>query len=157
MFRQLNHLTVVADGRYARPEELNFLRDYLASVETRISAYEKIRAEAEMMVDKIQAMQKAENPRCFHFINGDRSEICRRDLVDTIRLCASAMLFSELDLLRDNFLLWYRTIVKSFNYEASSSSTYGKYLPNMMKQLLTPEEQRVMQPVLALGSSILSE
>lgn len=109
------------------------------------------------MADKIQAMQKAENPRCFHFINGDRAEICRRDLVDTIRLCASAMLFSELDLLRDNFLLWYRTIVKSFNYEASSSSTYGKYLPNMMKQLLTPEEQRVMQPVLALGSSILSE
>ncbi|BCX12938.1 MAG: allophycocyanin subunit beta [Thermosynechococcus sp.] len=157
MFRQLNHLTIAADGRYARPEELNFLRDYLASVETRISAYEKIRAEAEMMADKIQSMQKAENPRCFHFVNGDRSEICRRDLVDTIRLCAVAMLFSELDLLRDNFLLWYRTIVKSFNYEQSASSTYGKYLPNLMKQLLTPQEQQVMEPVLALSSSILAE
>ncbi|HIK22495.1 MAG TPA: allophycocyanin [Thermosynechococcus sp. M3746_W2019_013] len=157
MFRQLNHLTVVADGRYARPEELNFLQDYLASVETRISAYEKIRAEAEMMADKIQSMQKAENPRCFHFVNGDRSEICRRDLVDTIRLCAAAMLFSELDLLRDNFLLWYRTIVKSFNYEQTSSSTYGKYLPNLMKQLLTPQEQQVMEPVLALSSSILAQ
>ncbi|WP_297040809.1 allophycocyanin [Thermosynechococcus sp. OHK43] len=157
MFRQLNHLTVVADGRYARPEELNFLQDYLASVETRISAYEKIRAEAEMMADKIQSMQKAENPRCFHFVNGERSEICRRDLVDTIRLCAAAMLFSELDLLRDNFLLWYRTIVKSFNYEQTSSSTYGKYLPNLMKQLLTPQEQQVMEPVLALSSSILAQ
>ncbi|RMH64906.1 MAG: allophycocyanin [Cyanobacteria bacterium J003] len=157
MFRQLNHLTVVADGRYARPEELNFLQDYLASVETRISAYEKIRAEAEMMADKIQSMQKAENPRCFHFVNGERSEICRRDLVDTIRLCAAAMLFSELDLLRDNFLLWYRTIVKSFNYEQTSSSTYGKYLPSLMKQLLTPQEQQVMEPVLALSSSILAQ
>lgn len=157
MFRQLNHLTVVADGRYARPEELNFLQDYLASVEIRISAYEKIRAEAEMMADKIQSMQKAENPRCFHFVNGERSEICRRDLVDTIRLCAAAMLFSELDLLRDNFLLWYRTIVKSFNYEQTSSSTYGKYLPNLMKQLLTPQEQQVMEPVLALSSSILAQ
>ncbi|WP_448515202.1 allophycocyanin [Parathermosynechococcus lividus] len=157
MFRQLNHLTVSADGRYARAEELNFLRDYLASVDTRISAYEKIRTEGELMADKIQAKQKAENPHCFHYAQRDRSEICRRDLVDAIRLSASAMLFAELDLMRDNFLLWYRTIVKAFNYETMADSTYGKLLPAMMKQLLTPEEQRVMQPVLALSSSILSQ
>lgn len=157
MFRQLNHLTVAADGRYARAEELNFLRDYLASVESRISAYEKIRAEGELMADKIQAQQKAENPYCFHYSQRDRSEICRRDLVDAIRLFASAMLFDELDLMRDNFLLWYRTIVKAFNYETMAQSTYGKLLPAMIKQILTPEEQQVMQPVLALSRSILSQ
>lgn len=157
MLKQLNRLALDADGRYATASELAFLKDYLATIEPRISAYQKIREEGEIMADKIQARQKAQNVNCFTFNNQDQSSICRRDLVNAIRLSSTAVLFGELDLLRDNFLLWYRTIVKAFNYENMARSTYGKILPELMKALLDPEENKVTQPVLQLNASILSD
>ena len=43
MFKQLTRLSIDADGRYATDDELKFLDDYLATVETRVSTYETIR------------------------------------------------------------------------------------------------------------------
>ena len=44
MLNQLSRLSVEADGRYATTEELQFLKDYIQSLDLRLSAYEKISA-----------------------------------------------------------------------------------------------------------------
>ncbi len=157
MLTQLDRLTTDADGRFATASELQFLKDYLETVDERISAYQKIKAAEEGIVTNIQLMQKAEKPNCYTFSGKDQQSICRRDLTNAIRLSTTAMLFADLDLLRDGFLLWYRTIVKAFNYSHMADNTYGKKLPEMMKNLLSPSEFKLIQPMLALNHSILSQ
>ena len=44
MLTQFYRLKAAADGRYATPEELQFLKDYFKSFNLRLSAYQKIRA-----------------------------------------------------------------------------------------------------------------
>ncbi len=156
MLTQLDRLTTEADGRFASASELQFLKDYLGSVDDRISAYNKVKEASEGMVTKIQSLQQAEKANCYTFSGKDQSSICRRDLTNAIRLSTTAMLFADLDLLRDGFLLWYRTIVKAFNYSHMADNTYGKKLPEMMKSLLSEKEYKLVQPILALNHSILA-
>ncbi|MDS3861686.1 allophycocyanin [Thermosynechococcaceae cyanobacterium BACA0444] len=157
MLTQLDRLTTEADGRFATAAELKFLRDYLDTVNGRVETYQKIGAAADSIVSEIQQRQLSAKSSCYTFSGKDQASICRRDLTNAIRLSATAMLFADLDLLRDGFVLWYRTIVKSFNYSHMAENTYGKQLPDMMKKLLSPLEYTYMQPILSLNHSILSQ
>ncbi|RMF23527.1 MAG: allophycocyanin, partial [Cyanobacteria bacterium J083] len=55
MLSQLSQLSIEADGRYATEAELQFLKDYINSSQTRISTYEKIRDHAEVIINQVQA------------------------------------------------------------------------------------------------------
>jgi hypothetical protein len=155
MLKQLAHLSVEADGRYATAKELQFLKDYMDSVDQRMSAYEKIRdAEAEI-IQQIEAEKQAVDPKLFWMGNRDITDICRRDMTNILRLSAAAVLLNDLDRLRDAVLLWYRTIVRSYNYPQYADVTYP-IVREVVQQHLSTEESRVMLPALQLDHSILA-
>lgn len=156
MLRQLEKLSLEADGRYARAEELKFLKNYLAVAEQRISAYEKIRDAEEKILDQVEQQLRAKSPHIFRKGNQDYSAVCRRDRKHVLRLAAAAMLFADLEALREGFLLWYRTIIKAFRDEKVAQVTY-QVLPQAVNQVLAGEEVPLMQPVMALTQSILGE
>lgn len=156
MLNQLNRLAIETDGRYASVSELKFVKDYLASIDLRISAYEKIRDAEDQIVDHIETQLKSHNPKFFQKGKQDYSDICRRDRKSVLRLSTTAMLFADLDSLRDGFLLWYRTIIKAFKDEKAAQVTY-KLLPAVVTKVLTPEENKLIEPTLELSRSILGE
>ena len=59
MLNQLSRLSVEADGRYATSEELQFLKDYIQSLDLRLSAYEKISAAQTEIVDLVETQVRA--------------------------------------------------------------------------------------------------
>lgn len=155
MLKQLTNLTIEADGRYATEEELQFIKDYLSSVEQRISAYEKIRdAEAEI-IEQVKAKMRSVDPHIFLKGNKDVTEICRRDTSMTLRHSAAAMLINDLDRLREGLLLWQKTIVHAFKNEHVSEITY-QVMSEVIKDYLTPEEASLLIPALQLDQSLLS-
>ncbi|AHB89408.1 allophycocyanin alpha subunit [Thermosynechococcus sp. NK55a] len=156
MLRQLEKLSLETDGRYASAQELEFLKNYLATVEQRISAYEKIRDAEEKILDEVERQLRARNPYIFRKGNQDYSAVCRRDRRHVLRLGATAMLFGDLNALREGFLLWYRTIIKAFRDEKAAQVTY-QVLPQVVNQALSSEEAPLMQPVMSLTQSILGE
>ncbi|BAC08406.1 allophycocyanin subunit alpha [Thermosynechococcus vestitus] len=156
MLRQLEKLSLEADGRYASATELEFLRNYLAAAEQRICAYEKIRDAEEKILDQVDQQLRLKNPHIFRKGNQDYAAVCRRDRKHVLRLAATAMLFADLDALRDGFLLWYRTIIKAFKDEKAAQATY-QVLPEVVHQVLSGEEVPFMQPVMALTQSILGK
>jgi hypothetical protein len=156
MLKQLSSLSNEADGRYASEAELKFIQDYLSSFETRVNAYEKLRANEERIVNQVGAKAMAGNPKIYFFGNVDQTAICRRDRSSVLRISAAAMLMDELEHLRNGFLCWYRTIVHAFNYQGSAKITYG-LLNEAVTQTLTPEELTYMRPALELNKSILTE
>ncbi|BCX12939.1 MAG: allophycocyanin subunit alpha [Thermosynechococcus sp.] len=156
MLRQLERLSLETDGRYASAQELEFLKNYLATAEQRISAYEKIRDAEEKILDEVERQLRARNPYIFRKGNQDYSAVCRRDRRHVLRLGAAAMLFADLNALREGFLLWYRTIIKAFRDEKAAQLTY-QVLPEVVNQALSSEEAPLMQPVMSLTQSILGE
>lgn len=149
MLTQLSRLSVEADGRYGTAQELQFLKDYFESVATRVSAYEKIRdAEAEI-IPRMEGEKRAADPTLFRLGERDITERCQRDLHRGLRYAATAMLFNDLDYLRENPLLWYKTIASSFGFAREIEITY-QIFPKLVKEYLTNEEAELLMPAFQL-------
>ncbi len=154
MLNQLTRLSVDTEGRYATGEELQFLKDYLASKDSRISAYEKIRDAEDEIMDELETQARSINPTVFLKGEKDVSQVCRRDRRHLLKCSATAMLIDDLDRLRDGLLLWQSTIMRAMQDEPASQ-VIGRVLPGVIKQYLTSEEADLMMPALRLNQTLL--
>jgi hypothetical protein len=153
MLKQLAQLSIETDGRYATAAELQFLKDYLQSMNTRVSAYKKIRDSAPQIVEDVGARMVEQDPFIFRKGSKDISGLYQRDTSNILRSTAAAMLLNNLDRLRDSFLLWHRTIVKAFQVDHLSQAAY-QIMPGVMKRYLTDEEAKQVMPALYLNQTI---
>jgi hypothetical protein len=158
MLTQLSNLSIEADGRYASDRELKFLKDYFETVETRISAYEKIRDAEETIFKQVEIEKKnreqTHNEKLSYIGSEDRSETCLRDMRNILRRCATTALFNDLDRMREAALLWYVTIVRSFNYDRGTKVMYV-IIDQIVKTHLSADEAEVVKPAMQLSTSIL--
>jgi Phycobilisome protein len=152
---QLTRLTLSAEGRFATDGELQFLKDYLDRADERIEAYEKIRNDHLKIVEAWETAKRSRPEDLFHQNGRDISEICHRDAANIIRLVTNAMLFDDLDRLRDGFLVWYQTIVKSYQYKEYAKINY-QILPEVLRSFLAPEEFSMILPIFQLTRAVLS-
>jgi hypothetical protein len=150
----VTRLSIDADGRYATDDELKFLDDYLDTVETRVSTYETIRENEEQIIYRWEAAKRGIKQDVFHMGDRDVSEICRRDMTNIFRCSATAILFNDLDRLREGLLIWYQTIVRAFKYDKYTNITYA-VIQETIKEFLKPEEVELMLPALKLNHTIL--
>ncbi|MBW4577288.1 MAG: phycobilisome protein [Aphanothece sp. CMT-3BRIN-NPC111] len=154
MLTQLTRLSVETDGRYAKLEELQFLKDYLQSMDVRLSAYEKIRAAQEQIILQVEVKMCDMDPSLFRSAAGDFTEIWRKDIGQLLRYAAAALLFNEPDHLREGLLLWHNTIAKSFKFERTCNTTF-RVMPEVIKEYLTPQEAALFCPILELNHILL--
>lgn len=150
MLKQLADLTLEADANYATSAQLEFLKDYLDSVDSRIQAYKKIRNAADDIIEQVKLEKQKLNPDF-----KDWYYICKRDTVDLLRYSAAAMLFDDLERLRNGMLIWYKTIVRAYNYEQDSDETY-RLLQDVIKNYLSPEEVDLVMGALQLNHAVLA-
>ena len=155
MLKQLEQLTISADGRYATTEELMFLRDYLATIDLRLSTYQKIRDAEIEIVDRLQDKMREMKPEIFQTNSGDRSAKCRRDCQIVLRSASAALLIDDLDRLKENILLWQRTIIKAFQLNSLTEVTY-KLMPSIIQEFVTPKEFSLIEPILQLNQTVLT-
>lgn len=155
MLKQLASLSIKADGRYATESELKFLKDYFDSVDIRLNTYEKIRDQEEKIVQQWEIAKRSHPEDLFHMGEYDMTEICRRDETNALRLAATAMLIDELDRFRESTLIWYKTIVKSFKYQAYAKVNY-LLIQDVIRLYLTIEEVELILPAFQLEHTILS-
>lgn len=150
MFSELVELTTNTDARYASNAELQFLKDYLEEVDIRISAYNKLRDNAEEIAEKVAEEKRKLNPKF-----KDWYSICKRDFFDLLRYLAATMLFDDLERLRNGMLIWYKTIVRAYNYDEDVDETY-LVVQEIIKGYLSPEEFEYILPVLQANHIILA-
>ena len=156
MLKQLTRLSIEADGRYATNQELKFLKNYLESVDQRITTYEKIRDNEEKILHRLEAEKRMLKENLFAMGSRDITQICRRDMTAMLRCSAAAMLVDDLDCLREGLLLWYRTIVQAFSYQNYAKINY-KIIQEVLKMYLELGEAELIMPALQLNHSLLSQ
>ncbi|MBW4663049.1 MAG: allophycocyanin [Chroococcus sp. CMT-3BRIN-NPC107] len=155
MLKQLARLSNETEGRYASSAELQFIKDYIDSVDTRISAYNKIQLAATEIVDKVAEIRSQAEPELFAKVSQvEGVAACRRDFTNILRHSAAALLFDDRDRMPENFLLWYKTIVRTFNYDRAAGVTY-KLIQDVAQEYLTPEESALFNPILQLNQVVL--
>lgn len=154
MLTQLTSLSVEADGRYAKSEELQFLKGYFQFLDQRVSAYEKISAAEAEIISRVEAKMRTLDPNLFSNATGDFTETWRRDIVQLLRYAAAALLFNEHDHLREGLLLWHNTIAKAYQFDQTCKTTF-EVMPEVIKQYLTPQEASLFCPILELNHIIL--
>ncbi|PSF38207.1 allophycocyanin [Aphanothece hegewaldii CCALA 016] len=155
MLKQLASLSIKTDGRYATESELKFLKDYLDSVELRISTYEKIRDQEEEILQKWEAVKRSHTEDLYHMGDYDMTKTCRRDQTNSLRFATTAMLLDELDRFREGTLIWYKTIVNSFKYQAYAKVNY-LLIQEVIRLYLSAEEVELINPAFQLEHTILS-
>ncbi|NCJ07671.1 allophycocyanin [Synechococcales cyanobacterium C] len=154
MLQQLARLSVEADGRFATAQELQFIKDYLESVDDRISAYETIREAEETLMQQVEAKVFETDPEAFTYSGKDTSEISRRDRKHYLWCSAAAVLVDDIDRLQNTLLLWQRTLVHAFKFSRTCQAV-NKVMPEVLKQHLSDEEFALMLPVLQLNYAVL--
>lgn len=150
MLKQLADLTLEADACYATASQLQFLKNYLDSVDERLEAYKKIRDAADSIIEQVKLEKQKLNPDFKEWYG-----ICKRDVVDLLRYSAAAMLFDDLERLRNGMLVWYKTIVRAYNYEQDCDETY-RVLQDVIKIYLSPEEVQLVMGALQLNHAVLA-
>ncbi len=149
MLKQFADLNLEADGRYASNYELQFLKDYFQSKELRLSAYRKIRDSEMEIIEQVRLGKQKRNPEFKDFY-----ATCKRDLIDILRYNAAALLFDDLERLRNNALVWFQTIARAYTFEEDNNDTYVVLL-EVITQFLTPEEAKFAIPVFELNTAVL--
>lgn len=154
MLTQLSRLTQETDGRYATAEELQFLKDYIATADQRVQAYRAVRDnEAFLLEELYNQVQTVDRGSLFKGTD-DVSSFFRRDQKNVLRVAAASMLFSDLDFLREGLLLWHRTILKAFRVE-KPSQVACQVLPDVLTKYLAPDHIKLMSPMIGLWRAIL--
>ncbi|AFZ37116.1 phycobilisome protein [Stanieria cyanosphaera PCC 7437] len=155
MLTQLTRLSLEVDGRYATDQELQFLEEYLDSVDLRIRTYEKIRDHEAEIIPEVEAKMRALNQNNQLFVMGDYEiEICRRDRKNAICYSCTAMLMDDLDRLREGTLIWFQTIVRAIGWKRYVQNHYPT-IQEVIKNYLTPEEAELIMVVFQVEHNIL--
>ncbi|MEN9226383.1 MAG: hypothetical protein Q6L60_07560 [Thermostichus sp. HHBFW_bins_43] len=154
MLTRLRELSIAADGRYLRDEEMQFMETYLASFDLRLSAYRKLQdAEAQIIRD-VEMKLRALDPYLLMRGVEDFSNKWKADTVRVLRLSALAMLLDDEQRYKDRFLYWFQTLMRAFRTQRSCEATY-RFLQEVVANYLTREEVRLLKPILETNRTFL--
>ncbi len=155
MLTQLSRLSIESDGRYAKSEELAFVKSYLQSKDLRVSTYQKICANAEEIVSKTEVKMKAMDKKLFINSERDFTDTWKKDIEMLVRYAAAAVLFDDPDHLREGLLLWHHTIATSYKFDKTCNTTFD-VMPEVVKEYLTETEAEIFLPLLKLNQVFLT-
>ncbi|ACK72784.1 Phycobilisome protein [Gloeothece citriformis PCC 7424] len=153
MLTKLTTLAQQADGRYADSNQLQFLHDYFSVASVRLSAYEKIRAAHEEIIQQVRQSVNKTHPNLFLQNSKDLWGVCHRDMSYILRYVSTVVLIDDLEQLK-TFLVWHSKIMKAFRDQYPSQIAYS-LMEKIVTQLLTPEESTLVKPAFQLVGGFL--
>ncbi|MEY4518817.1 MAG: hypothetical protein RLZZ499_1416, partial [Cyanobacteriota bacterium] len=104
MLNQLDQLSLAAEGRYATEQELRLLKDYFPTINSRLSAYQKLRDGEAEIIDQLETRMREKQPNIFQMGDNDVAAMYQRDTKIVLRIAMAAMLIEDLDRLRESIL-----------------------------------------------------
>ena len=155
MLSQCENLVRETECRCATDTELVFLLKYQQSYPQRLELYQKVEQQEDAIVKAVHEKMRKNYPQFLRSGQRDISLKWKADLKRVLRYCATAMLLDDLESLREKFLLWFQTVMWSFNAQRSCDITYG-LVQQVLPQLFSSEEVELLVPPLQLARMVLA-
>ncbi|NEQ47907.1 MAG: phycobilisome protein [Leptolyngbya sp. SIOISBB] len=156
MIQQIEQLCVEADGRYATDAELIFFQNYLSTARLRFLLYQKLQKLEPQIIQQVLKELQTKEPNLL-IINGqDLTAKWQRDTVRLLRYAATAVLSDDIELFRESLLMWFQTIMRSFQAEHSCEATY-RAMQQVLKEMLRADEAALFCPLIEMSQVTLGQ
>ena len=155
VLQQLSRLSSNIEGRYATAKELQFINDFQASLELRMSTYRRIRETETDILNATYDRSHLRAPNLFPKDDQSLNSLCKRDAQIILMSAALSMLTDDLEVIRDNLLLWQKTIIKAFDHQKYVRIFY-QAMEEVIKEKFSSEEIELLRPALTLIFNTLS-
>jgi hypothetical protein len=154
MLSKLQQLGTNADGRYASDAELQFMDTYINSFESRVDAYQRIKAVEKEIVETVLAKMQVSHPTLLLPKGEDMKKKWKQDTFRVLRHSAMTVLLDDPEQLRQQFLYWFQTIMYAFGAQEACNVTYLT-MQDVVKDLLPKDIADLLCPILEMNRNLL--
>ncbi len=154
MLSKLQQLGTNADGRYASDAELQFMDTYINSFDSRIEAYRRIKEVEKKIVDTVLVRLQTSYPNLLFPKGEDMQAKWKQDTLRVLRHSAMTVLLDDPELLRQQFLYWFQTIMQAFGAQEACNITY-LVMQDVVKELLPRDIADLLCPILEINRNLL--
>jgi hypothetical protein len=124
-----------SDGRYLSDTELRPLAQFVASFESRVRVYVRLKDEGEALVIKALHQLTSTSHQQVVQEHGDK---CQRDMLYTVECIAKAILLDNPDGFMEEYVVWMQNITRALHKENSAVDAYRSLQAEMSAAL--PQE-----------------
>ena len=154
MLSKLQQLGTNTDTRYASDDELQFVDTYITSFESRIDAYQRIKAVEKEIVETVLARLQSSHPNLLFPKGEDMKNKWKQDTFRVLRYSAMTVLLDDPELLRQQFLYWFQTIMQAFGAQEACNVTY-LVMQEVSQELLPQDVANLLCPILEMNRNFL--
>ncbi|PZO43851.1 MAG: phycobilisome protein [Pseudanabaena frigida] len=154
MLSKLQQLGTNADGRYASDDELQFMDTYITSFDSRVDAYHRIKAVEKEIVETVLAKLQVSHPNLLLPKGEDMKNKWKQDTFRVLRHSAMTVLLDDPELLRQQFLYWFQTIMQAFGAQEACNVTY-LIMQDVVKDILPKDIADLLCPILEMNRNFL--
>lgn len=154
MLSKLQQLGTESDGRYASDAELQFMDTYINSFDTRVEAYHRIKAVEQEIVEAVFKKLQASYAQLLVIKGEDMQVKWKQDTLRVLRHSAMTVLLDDPELLRQQFLYWFQTIMQAFNAEEACNVTY-LLMQDVVRDILPHDVADLLCPILEMNRNLL--
>ena len=156
MIQQIEELCAQADGRYATDAELMFFQNYLKTARLRFLLYQKLQKLEPQIIQKVLTELQTKEPNLLMSKGRDMTAKWQRDTVRLLRYAATAVLSDDAEFFEESLLMWFQTIMKSFQAERSCEATY-QAMQRVLREMLRPDEAALFCPLIEMSQVTLGK
>jgi hypothetical protein len=154
MLSKLQQLGIDADGRYASDQELQFMDQYISSFDSRVIAYGRIKEVEKEIVERVMSKLKTAHPSVLFPKGEDMQAKWKQDTLRVLRHSAMTVLLDDTELLCQQFLYWFKTIMKAFGAQEACNITY-LVMQDVVRDLLPQSIADLLCPILEMNRNLL--
>ena len=154
MLSKLQQLGTDADGRYASDDELKFMDTYINSFDVRVNAYRQIKAAEKEIVEAVLTKLQKSQPRLLATRGEDIQNKWKQDTFRVLRHSAMTVLLDDPELLRQQFLYWFQTIMQAFGAQEACNVTY-LIMQDVVRATLPKDVADLLCPILEMNRELL--
>ena len=154
MLSKLQQLGTQIDSRYASDAELQFMDSYITSFDTRITAYQTIKSLEKEIVEAVLKRLQASYPDLLLPKGEDMQAKWKQDTFRVLRHSAMTVLIDDPELLKQQFLYWFQTIMQAFGAQQACNVTY-LVMQDVVKEILPEDIANMLCPILEVNREML--
>jgi|JFJP01.1.fsa_nt_gi hypothetical protein len=154
MLSKLQQLGTESDGRYASDDELQFMDTYINSFDSRVEAYRRIKLSEQEIVESVFAKLQSSHPQVLVLKGEDRRVKWKQDTLRVLRHSAMTVLLDDPELLRQQFLYWFQTIMQAFGAQEACNVTY-LVMQDVVRDILPKDIADLLCPILEMNRNLL--
>lgn len=154
MLNKLRQLGNQIDSRYASDSELQFVDGYIASFDNRITAYQTIKSVEKEIVETVLKRLQTNHPELLLPKGEDMQAKWKQDTFRVLRHSAMTVLIDDPELLKQQFLYWFQTIMQAFGAQPACDATY-LIMQDVVREKLPIEVADMLCPILEVNREML--